>query len=157
MELCDNLDRFFLWGYARFYIHNYPSVGKKLILIVKGPCEEKYAVNIMKTRIRRLGKEDWESFLALNETLNNPSAKNRDEVFCSFGKLMSGVDAVDSHPHENELLECSYDAFKEIFPHIDFDFSADLRITLGYLKISGMLFFENELTAALFYFYDLLV
>jgi pimeloyl-ACP methyl ester carboxylesterase len=53
----------------------YPQFVKKLILVGSGPYEEKYAANIMKTRISRLGKEDWESLLHLTETLNNHQLK----------------------------------------------------------------------------------
>ena len=85
----------FSWGAMLSFIFTarYPQFVKKLILIGSGPYEEKYAANIMKTRISRLGKEDWENFLLLTETLNSPSAKNRNEALCSFGNLMSKADA----------------------------------------------------------------
>ena len=107
----------FSWGAMLSFIFTarYPQFVKKLILIGSGPYEEKYAVNIMKTRMSRLGKEDWENFLFLTEVLNDPSAKNRDEALCSFGKLMSKTDAYDPLPHEDELLECSYEVFKGVW------------------------------------------
>ncbi|KKG10255.1 alpha/beta hydrolase [Methanosarcina sp. 2.H.T.1A.6] len=107
----------FSWGAMLSFIFTarYPQFIKKLILIGSGPYEEKYAANIMNTRISRLGKEDWENFLFLTETLNDPSAKNRDEALCSFGTLMSKTDAYDPLPHEKELLECSYEAFKGVW------------------------------------------
>ena len=107
----------FSWGAMLSFIFTarYPQFVKKLILIGSGPYEEKYAVNIMKTRMSRLGKEDWENFIFLTETLNDPSAKNRDEALCSFGKLMSKTDAYDPLPHEDELLECSYEVFKGVW------------------------------------------
>ena len=107
----------FSWGAMLSFIFTarYPQFIKKLILIGSGPYEEKYAANIMKTRINRLEKEDWENFLFLTETLNDPSAKNRDEALCSFGTLMSQTDAYDPFPHEDELLECSYEVFKGVW------------------------------------------
>jgi len=107
----------FSWGAMLSFIFTarYPQFVKKLILIGSGPYEEKYAVNIMKTRMSRLGKEDWENFLFLIKVLNDPSAKNRDEALCSFGKLMSKADAYDPLPHEDELLECSYEVFKGVW------------------------------------------
>lgn len=107
----------FSWGAMLSFIFTarYPQFLKKLILIGSGPYEEKYAANIMNTRISRLGEEDWENFLFLTETLNDPSAKNRDEALCSFGTLMSKTDAYDPLPHENELLECSYEVFKGVW------------------------------------------
>lgn len=107
----------FSWGATLSFIFTAlnPQFVKKLILIGSGPYEEKYAANIMSTRISRLGKEDWKNFLSLNEVLNGPSAKNRNEALCSFGKLMSKADAFDPLPHEEELLECSYDIFKGVW------------------------------------------
>ena len=54
----------FSWGAMLSFIFTsrHPQFVKKLILIGSGPYEEKYAVNIMKTRISRLGKEDLENF-----------------------------------------------------------------------------------------------
>lgn len=107
----------FSWGAMLSFIFTarYPQFVKKLILIGSSPYEEKYAANIMKTRISRLGKEDWENFLSLTETLNDPSAKNRDEALCSFGTLMSKTDSYDPLPHEDELLKCSYEIFKGVW------------------------------------------
>jgi pimeloyl-ACP methyl ester carboxylesterase len=93
----------------------HPQFVKKLILIGSGPYEEKYAANITKTRISRLGKEDWDNRLRLTETLNEPSAKNRDEALCNFGKLMSKADAYDPLPYKDEPFECSYESFKGLW------------------------------------------
>jgi pimeloyl-ACP methyl ester carboxylesterase len=107
----------FSWGAMLSFIFTArnPQFVKKLILIGSGPYEEKYAANIMSTRISRLVKEDWENFLFLNEILNDPSAKNRNEALCSFGKLMSKVDAYDPIPDEEELLECICEIFKGVW------------------------------------------
>jgi pimeloyl-ACP methyl ester carboxylesterase len=107
----------FSWGAMLSFIFTarYPQLVKKLILIGSGPYEEKYAANIMKTRISRFGKEDEESFIRLTEILNDPSAKNRNEALCDFGKLMSKVDTYDPLPHEDEVLECNYESFKGVW------------------------------------------
>lgn len=107
----------FSWGAMLSFIFTarHPQLVKKLILIGSGPFEEKYAVNIMKTRISRLGKEDWENFLRLTEILNNPSGKNRNDALCSFGKLMSKADIYDPLPYNDEILECNYKSFKDVW------------------------------------------
>lgn len=107
----------FSWGAMLSFIFTarYPQFVKKLIIIGSGPYEEKYAANIMKTRISRLGKEDLESLLRLTETLNNLSAKKRDKALCNFGKLMSKSDTYASLPQEDELLECNYEIFKGVW------------------------------------------
>lgn len=107
----------FSWGAMLSFIFTarHPQLVKKLILIGSGPYEEKYAASITKTRISRFGKEDLENFVRLTETLNDPSAKNRNEALCNFGKLMSKADTHDTLPHEDELLECSYESFKGVW------------------------------------------
>jgi pimeloyl-ACP methyl ester carboxylesterase len=124
----------FSWGAMLSFIFTalYPQFVKKLILLGSGPYEEKYAVNIMKTRMNRLGKEDWENFLTLNEALKDPSAKIRDEALCSFGKLMSKADSYDPLPHEDELLECSYDIFKGVWEE-----ASELRISGKLLQMGN--------------------
>lgn len=111
----------FSWGAMLSFIFTarHPQFVKKLILIGSGPYEEKYAANIMNTRISRLGKEDLENFLRLTGILNDPSAKNRDEALCNFGKLMSKADTYDPLPHKDELLECSYESFKSVWEEAD--------------------------------------
>jgi pimeloyl-ACP methyl ester carboxylesterase len=111
----------FSWGamLSFTFTSRHPQLVKKLILIGSGPYEEKYAVNIMKTRISRLGKEDLENFILLTEILNDPSAKNRNDALCSFGKLISKADTYDSLPHQEELLECSYESFKGVWEEAD--------------------------------------
>ena len=107
----------FSWGAMLSFIFTAlnPQLVKKLILVGSGPYEEKYAANIMRVRINRLEKEDREIFLRLTEALNNPSAKNRNEVLCSFGELISKADSYDPLPHVDELLECSYDISKGVW------------------------------------------
>jgi pimeloyl-ACP methyl ester carboxylesterase len=111
----------FSWGAMLSFIFTarHPQFIKKLILIGSGPYEEKYAVNIMKTRMSRLGKEGLENFLLLTETLNDLSAKNRNEALCNFGKLISKADVYDSLPNREELLECSYEGFKGVWEEAD--------------------------------------
>lgn len=107
----------FSWGAMLSFIFTarHPHLVKKLIIIGSGPYEEKYAASITKTRINRFGKKDLENFVRLTETLNDPSAKNRNEALYSFGKLMSKADTYDALPYEDELLECSYESFKGVW------------------------------------------
>lgn len=107
----------FSWGAMLSFIFTarHPQLVKKLILIGSGPYEEKYAESIAKTRTSRFGKEDLENFVRLTETLKDPSAKNRNEALCSFGKLMSKADVYDPLPHKDEVLECNYESFKGVW------------------------------------------
>lgn len=111
----------FSWGAMLSFIFaaRYPQLVEKLILIGSGPYEEKYSEGIMDIRISRFGKEDLKNYLHLSELLNSPSDKvsvmNKNSVFCSIGKLISKVDAYDPLPYEEELLECDYEIFKNVW------------------------------------------
>jgi hypothetical protein len=54
-------------------------------------------------------------FLCLTEALDNTSEKNRNEILCSFGKLMSKADTYDPLHQEDELLDCRYEVFKGVW------------------------------------------
>ncbi len=107
----------FSWGAMLSYIFTalHPRFVKKLILVGSGPYEERYAINITSTRISRLGGEDWENFRSLDRVLSNSTAKNKNEAFCSLGKLLSKADTYDPMPHEVELIKCSYEVFKGVW------------------------------------------
>ena len=107
----------FSWGAILSFIFaaRYPRLVKKLILVGSGPYEERYAVNISSTRISRLEEEDWENFRSLDGVLNSATATNRNEAFCSLGKLLSKADTYDPLPHEIELIKCSYEVFKGVW------------------------------------------
>ncbi len=116
----------FSWGAMLSFIFTarHPQFVKKLILVGSGPYEEKYAANIMRTRISRLGKDDLENFRRLTEALDNPSAENRNDILCSFGKLMSKADTYDPLLYEDELLahedemldcKCRYEVFRGVW------------------------------------------
>ncbi len=89
---------------------------KKLILVGSGPYEQRYATNVTSTRISRLGQEDWDDYRSLDGVLNNSTAKNKNEAFCSLGKLMSKADTYDPlPPHDAELVKYNYDVFKSVW------------------------------------------
>lgn len=99
------------WGAWLSFIvtARYPGLVRKLVLVSSGPFEEKYAADIMQTRLDRLcGKEKTEA-LALINALDGPVVCNKDELLGRFGRLMSQSDAYDPVPTEDILLECSYD------------------------------------------------
>jgi pimeloyl-ACP methyl ester carboxylesterase len=107
----------FSWGAMLSFIFTaqYPSFVKKLILIGSGAYEEKYAVNIMKTRLSRLGEDEREETLSLMETLNNPAIEDKNTPMARLGKLISKADSYDPLPHDNEILECQYDIYQSVW------------------------------------------
>jgi len=107
----------FSWGAMLSFIctARYPSLVRKLILIGSGAYEEKYAVNIMKTRLSRLGEEEREAALSLMETLNDASIEDKSTPMARLGKLISRADSYNPLPHDSEILEYQYDIYQSVW------------------------------------------
>ncbi len=107
----------FSWGAMLSFIFTarHPEYVRKLILVGSGPYEEKYAANIMKTRISRLSKVEREETFSLMLVLNDLSTGDKNASFARFGQLISLADSYDPLPHNNELLECRYDINKNVW------------------------------------------
>ena len=93
----------------------YPSFVAKLILIGSGAYEEKYAADIMKTRLSRLGEEGRAEALSLMEALNNPAIGDKNTPFARLGKLIGEADSYDPLPYDSEVLECQYDIYQNVW------------------------------------------
>ena len=96
------------WGawLSVIFAAQYPQSVKKLILIGSGPFEEKYALNIMKTRLSRLSIEEKAEVLSLMKTLVEPPRRDKNTLLARFGKLISRADSYNPLPHKSEGLEC---------------------------------------------------
>jgi pimeloyl-ACP methyl ester carboxylesterase len=92
-----------------------PRLVRKLILVSSGPFEEKYATNIMKTRLERLDDEDGEELLSILEELNDPSEGNKDEKMSRLGSLISKADSYVPVPHDDEVVHTSYDIYRRVW------------------------------------------
>ena len=105
------------WGAMLSFILSarYPSLIRKLILVSSGVYEEKYAVNIVGTRLSRLSEEERVEALSLIETLDDPTIEDKNTLMARFGQLMSKADSYDPLPHESELLECQYDINQSVW------------------------------------------
>ena len=105
------------WGAMLSYIlaARYPSLVKKIILVGSGSFEERYAKNIMKTRLSRLSKEERAKVLSLMETLNDPAIEDKNTLLTRFGKMISKADSYDPLPHDNEILECNFQIYQSVW------------------------------------------
>ena len=105
------------WGAWLSFIlaARYPSFARELILIGSPPFQEKYAVNIMKTRLGRLSKEERAEALSLMETLSNPAIEDKKTPMARLGKLSSKADSYDPLPHHSDMLECQYDIHQSVW------------------------------------------
>ena len=103
----------FSWGAWLSFIlaARYPSLVRKLVLISSGAFEEKYAADIMETRLGRLDEGERKRARALMETLDDPAVEDKDTPLARLGELMSKADSYNPTPHNSEILECRYDIY----------------------------------------------
>jgi pimeloyl-ACP methyl ester carboxylesterase len=106
------------WGAMLSFIFaaQYPSFVKKLILIGSGVYEEKYAANIMKTRLSRLDEKDRSEVHTLIKTLDDSTVSDKNIPFARLGKLISRADSYDPLPHDSEVDECQYNIYQSVWP-----------------------------------------
>ena len=109
-----------------------PASVKKLILVASGPFEEKYAQNIMKTRLNRLSEKERAETLLLIDVLENPATANKNDALRRLGKLISKADTYDPIPHHDHVIETSYDTFRGVWGQ-----AAKLRRNGMLLKYGG--------------------
>jgi pimeloyl-ACP methyl ester carboxylesterase len=98
------------WGAWLSFIlaAEHPSLVKKLILVSSGPFEEKYAADIMETRLSRLAEEEKKEVLSLFDLLRDKTAGDKGKAMARLGELISRADSFDPMPHDDEVLECQY-------------------------------------------------
>lgn len=107
----------FSWGALLSFIFaaRYPSFVSKLILIASAPYEEKYAVDIMQTRLNRLGEAERAEALSLMQTLDDPATKDKNKLMARFGELISRADSYNPLPYDSEIIECQYDINRSVW------------------------------------------
>jgi len=105
------------WGAILSFIFaaKKPSLVKKLILISSGIFEDKYAANIMKTRLNRMTENDHQTINTISENLKNPNTKDKNKLFNRLGEIISKADSYDPLPHKSEIIECQYDIFENVW------------------------------------------
>jgi len=106
----------FSWGAWLSYIvtARYPLLVRKLILVSSGPFEEKYAGNIIKTRLSRLSTEEKKEVLYLMTSLD--SAKSTDNnTMARFGQLMSKADSYEPLPRDGERFNFNPDIYHRVW------------------------------------------
>jgi pimeloyl-ACP methyl ester carboxylesterase len=105
------------WGAWLSFIltAHHPKLVKKLILIGSGPFEEKYASDIMNIRLDRLSEEEKPEIHSLIKALDDPSVMHKDAVMARFGQVVSKADSYNPVSYQNEILECQYDIYQNIW------------------------------------------
>ena len=105
------------WGAWLSYIFTarYPSFARKLILIASGPYEEKYAEDIMPTRLNRMTEKQRAEVFRLSEILNNTLIEDKNAAFARLGEMITIADTYESLPYRSEVLECRYDIYDSVW------------------------------------------
>lgn len=99
------------WGawLAFLLAARHPTLVKKLILISSGPFEEKYAAQIMETRLHRLSKKEQDDVKFLMARPEDPLA------FGLMGELLAKADFYDPLPMRTEGLELRPEIYKSVW------------------------------------------
>lgn len=121
------------WGAWLIFIFTaeYPSFVKKLILIGSGPFEEKYSLNILKTRLERLSEKERREalfFMTVLEELNNDQDKNT--ILDQLGNLFTKADAYDPLTLNTSDLEVQFHIYQSVWSD-----AANLRQSGELLKL----------------------
>jgi pimeloyl-ACP methyl ester carboxylesterase len=105
------------WGawLSFVFASRYSSLVERIILIGSGPFEERYARNIMQTRLSRMNEKETSEVLLLIKILDDPTLSNKNEAMKRFGKIISKADSYDPIPHKSELLKCQYDIYHNVW------------------------------------------
>lgn len=107
----------FSWGAWLGFVFaaRYPAFVKKLILIGSGPFEDKYAAEILETRLARLDEEEKTEVRFLMEALNAPAMADKDAPLARLGGLFTKADTYYPQTLDTEVLQCEYDIHRSVW------------------------------------------
>lgn len=105
------------WGAMLSFIFaaQNPSFVKKLILVSSAAFEDKYAINIARTRLSRLTKEERTTADNLSKILDDPNGKDKNKVFAQLGEYIPKADSYDPLPYTSEVIEYQYDIYESVW------------------------------------------
>lgn len=105
------------WGawLALIFAAKYPESVEKLILVSSGPFEEKYAELVMNTRLERLSVVEKEELYNLNNSLNDPRYKNKDQLFTRFGEISDKTDTFSALDDTLPEVSVNYNIYKKVW------------------------------------------
>lgn len=105
------------WGAMLGFIFaaRYPPLVRKLILVGSGVYEPQYATGILETRLSRLDEKQRQEVLYLMNSLNDPTAQEKDLVMARLGELFTKTDAFDPVSLASEMVECRYDLHQVVW------------------------------------------
>jgi len=104
------------WGawLGIIFTAGYRELVRKLILVGCGPLEEKYALKMLETRLERLDPGGRRDLMLTLGAMNDPSKGDRNDLLEHLGSLVSLTDSFEALPHEDQVLEYSFDIFDRV-------------------------------------------
>lgn len=104
------------WGawLSFMYAARNSSEVKKLILISSPPFETKYVHMIMETWINRLEEKDMLRLAELENALNDPERKDKNETLAEFRRVIHKTDSFDPLPIPDDDLEYNFEIFQRV-------------------------------------------
>jgi len=120
------------WGAMLGFIFSarYSESVKKLIMVGSGVYEERYAAEILGTRLSRLSEEERREARSLMETLNNPDIVDKNTSLAQLGKLFTRADAYNPLTLDTENLEVQYYIYQSVWND-----AMELRSSGGLLEL----------------------
>jgi pimeloyl-ACP methyl ester carboxylesterase len=107
----------FSWGAILSFIltARYPHSVTKLILIDSAVFEDRYAVDMARTRLERLSADERRLFMMLNGMLDDQMETHKDQIFAEIGQLFSRTDAYDPLLLPDEVVAYQHDIFRNVW------------------------------------------
>jgi pimeloyl-ACP methyl ester carboxylesterase len=108
------------WGawLGFIFTSRYPSLVCKLVLVGSPPFEEKYAVDILNTRLGRLSPTKKAEALSILKTVEEAAAP-WDGALARLGELFGETDAYDPLPDEGETIDCQAAIYRKVWTEAD--------------------------------------
>jgi pimeloyl-ACP methyl ester carboxylesterase len=107
----------FSWGAMLSFIFTsrHPMLVRKLILVASAVFEDRYAADIMETRLSRLSETEREEAFELMVSLEDPAVADKDRPMARLGELMAQADACDPLPHDSEVIAVQHSVFQGVW------------------------------------------
>lgn len=105
------------WGAMLSYMFaaQHPSLVEKLILVGSAVYEEKYANDILETRLGRLSSEEVAEVHSLVEDFTEDKGSSRDNSLARIGKLFTKADAYCPFTLDTEGLGVQYHIYQQVW------------------------------------------
>ena len=103
---------------------------RKLIMVGSGVFEEKYASQIMATRMGRLSRAQQRQAAALQRALSDPEGTDKDSLMAGLGDLLAEADAFDPVSLATEVIQCQWDLHNRVWQQ-----AVELRANGGLLAL----------------------